>query len=71
MSLEVFGDEGNVPSTWEDTAMRQEFDRVVAAWAKWRRDFKHEVPGPDHEEAIQAVEDALDNLSDGMSGRLD
>ena len=29
MSLETFGDEGNVAERWEDTAMRQEWDVLL------------------------------------------
>lgn len=43
MSLEVFGDEGDVPTRWEDTAMRQEFDEVVNRWTAWRRKFQNDT----------------------------
>lgn len=70
MSLEAWGDEGNVAERWEDTAMRQEFDVIRARYNKWIMDFKHEAGSPELEKLIENAEDAFDKLALSMEGRL-
>lgn len=70
MSLEAWGDEGNVPSRREETAMRQEFDAICFKWSEWRRRFKDEIDGDDLERALNAVSDALEEAGLGMEGPL-
>jgi hypothetical protein len=70
MSLEVFGDEGNVPHTWEDTAMRQEFDEVLNRFRIWRRDFIDEFPSSDFAQAVQKAYDGVSDLTELMTGEL-
>ena len=71
MSLEAWGDEGNVATCWEDTAMRQDFDRVSHAFLLWKRNFRNEFPGPEFEAAIDAIDTALDEAVELMSGKND
>ncbi len=70
MSLKAWGDEGNVPSRWEETAMRQEFDAICFKWSECRRRFKDEIDGPDLERVLNAVSDALEEAGLGMEGPL-
>jgi len=70
MSREAWGDEGEVPSKWEDTAMRQEFDALVFKWSEWRRCFAKEVTGEAMEKALDAVREALDEAQEHMVGPL-
>lgn len=69
MSREAWGDEGNVPERWEDTAMRQEFDAICFKWSEWRRRFKDQIEA-DQEPALNAVSDALEEAGLSMEGAL-
>lgn len=70
MSLEVFGDEGDVPHRGEETAMYQELLAVRERWSRWLYSFRKELPGPDHETQAEIVSDALDEMIESLSGPL-
>lgn len=70
MSREAWGDDGDPPTCWEETAMRQEFDGVDLAFGRWAVKYEDEVGSPDLAAAIQAVRDAFENLGEGMVGKL-
>jgi hypothetical protein len=71
MSLEAWGSGDDGPSRWEDTAMRQDFDKVVAAYAKWQATYQSDMPGPEFTTAALEAEAKLDELSLMMEGRIE
>lgn len=70
MSRGAWGDEGNVATRWEDTAMRDEFDTARNRFNKWIMDYKSEAGSPELEALIEAAETALDSLALFMEGEL-
>ena len=70
MSLDAWGDEGGVPTTWEDTAMKQEWNRVTSAFRKWRNRYEREFPNADFDTVCRMIESHMDDLDDAMSGDL-
>ena len=70
MSLEVFGDEGLPALTWDETAMRQEFDVIRNRFNKWIVDFKKEATSPELASMIEIAETTMDKLANSMEGAL-
>lgn len=70
MSLGAWGDEGNVPTDWSETAMRHDFDAMQRAFLDWVRTYKDEFPYPEFEQIVEAVETQFDDLSEAMTGEL-
>ena len=70
MSLEVFGDEGDVPSHWDETAMRQEFDAIKFRWSEWQRTHRAEWPNDEFAKLMEVVDEALDEIGFQMEGLL-
>ena len=69
MSREAWGDEGNVAERWEDTAMRQEWDRLRARFNDWHVSFSKEF-SPEHDSLVSVIECAMDCLELAMEGQL-
>jgi hypothetical protein len=69
MSREAWGDEGNVAELWEDTAMRQEWDRLRKRFNDWQATF-HKDFDPEHDSLVRVIECAMDRLELAMEGRL-
>ena len=65
MSLEAWGDEGNVPSHGRETAAFQELSAIRDRLHKWTCDFKSEL-NPDEQdksaEALERIDDTLELL---------
>ena len=60
-----------MPTRWEDTAMRQEFDLVRNRFDRWAAEHNPAVSDDDDVSvAIKEATAALDRLGDVMSGRL-
>ncbi len=70
MSREAWGDEGTVPSRWEETAMRQEFDEIRWKYRKWWSDYRKEAPGPELEKQMEALADCFEDTQLMMEGPL-
>lgn len=70
MSREAWGDEGNVPINWVDTAMRHEFDAARSRFDKWFLDFKDEIPSPELRDQISKLVVAFDETALLMEGDL-
>jgi hypothetical protein len=71
MSLEAWGDEGNIPSRWEDTAMRQEWDAMRVKFRKWVQNFHQDFANDETTELVGTIEGLMDRLEDEqMSGEL-
>lgn len=68
MSLEAFGDEGNVPHRGEETQMYHDLLAVRERWSKWCREWRKELPGSDHELQADKVSDALDEMIESLEG---
>jgi hypothetical protein len=72
ISLEAWGNEGNVPAAWEDTAMRADFDRIVNSFRVWRAWYAIDMPNDEAKAAAKAVLAAMDSLADDhMTGRFE
>ena len=56
MSLEAWGDEGNVPQHGRDTAAFQELSAIRDRLHKWTCDFKGELEPGEFEKAAEALE---------------
>jgi len=65
MSLEAWGDEGNIPSHGRDTDAFRELNEIRDRLHKWARDFKSEL-GPDEVdksgEALERIDEVLEIL---------
>ena len=65
MSLEAWGDEGNVPQHGRDTAAFQELSTIRDRLHKWTCDFKSEL-NPDEQEkvaeALESIDETLELL---------
>lgn len=71
MSLEAFGDEGNVATHWEDTLIRSELDKVVERFDKWRNDYKDEMPSEDFSGTVDEINWAFDVLTRALTGKIE
>lgn len=68
MSLEAWGDEGNVPQRAEDCAMYQEFVAILGKLQRWERLYKSEdIPeiGKFYE-ILNAMDDYTDILKEHL-----
>lgn len=70
MSLEAWGDEGDIAERGEDTQMYHDLLVVMEKWSAWRRQWKDEIPGPDHEKLADAVSEALGEFQESLCGKL-
>lgn len=70
MSLEAWGDEGSGTDHWEETAVAQDFVKVREAFYKWVREHKPSEISPDHEALVRQIGDAMDDLSEGFTGKI-
>lgn len=71
MSREAWGDEGNVCNDWEETAIHQELDDVIARFEKWNRVHDGEMPNPEFVDGVCRIRDELDALREAISGKID
>jgi len=70
MSLEAWGDEGNVPTRWEDTAIKQEFEAIRSQLLKWSADNRKEFPNDEVKELADQMIRTADIISDFLSGPI-
>lgn len=70
MSLEAFGDEGNIALRGEDTQMYHDLLIVIEKWSAWRRQWNKDLPGPDHEAQADKVSEELDEMQESLCGKL-
>lgn len=71
MSWEAWDSGDDPPDRWEDTAIRHDFDKVMAAFKKWQATYQSEIPGPEFTTAALTAEAALDELGLMMEGKID
>jgi hypothetical protein len=71
MSREAWGDEGLLPQSWAETAMRQDFDVARNKFNRWIVDFKSEARSPDMAAMIEVAELTLDKLAEMMEGNFE
>lgn len=65
MSLEAWGDEGNVPENGRDTAMYQDLIAVRTRFEKWMKDRKNDPLGsPEQEAFAERIDVAVNELLD-------
>ena len=67
MSLEAWGDEGDVPTNGKDTAIYQELAPIYSAYCKWLIKYGKEFAGPDEEKLAGEVDQKLCQLSDWLA----
>jgi len=71
MSLEAWGDEGDVPQRAEDTAMLQEFRDVLAKYKRWRQRFESDAPSDVILGGMKSLADTLDHFDDLLKEALE
>jgi hypothetical protein len=62
MSLDAWGDEGDVPSNGQDTMIWQELIKIRDKYHAWTVEFKHEYAGPEMQQKASETMDAIDEL---------
>ena len=67
MSLEVFGDEGNVPANGEDTAVYQELASIYDKYAKWLIKYGKHFTGPEEEKLAGEIDQMMCKLCDDLA----
>jgi hypothetical protein len=70
MSLEIFGDEGDVPECAEDTAMYQELLAVHGRLYQWKTNFDSEIPNEEVRLQIDQCFEQVDALRDLLKEAL-
>lgn len=70
MSWEAWGSD-DPPNRWEDTAICQDFQKILAAYRKWLATYRSEMPGPEFDVATEEVDKKLDEISLMMEGQID
>lgn len=68
--MTLSGDEGNVASHWEETALRSELDRAIGYFDKWCDDFDDEMPNSEFRDTVASVEELLDALQEMLTGKI-
>lgn len=69
MSLEAWGDEGDVPQHGRDTAAFQELSVLRTRLHKWTCDFKSELNPDEFEKAAEALE-RIDDVIEMLDVKL-
>ena len=67
MSLEAWGDEGDVPSGFRDTQIYQELCALQSALYRFYERNKSDIPNEDFSDAFKRADDAIQD----MIGQLD
>lgn len=67
MSLEAWGDEGDVPERGTDTAIFQELYAVYEKYGKWLKKFGKDFAGPEEEKLAGEIDQKLCKLCDDLA----
>lgn len=64
MSLEAWGDEGNVPQSAEDTAVYQEWLAILERTRKWKKSHEADVSSDTLLGAMHSIVNQMDAIAD-------
>lgn len=67
MSLEAFGDEGNVPANGKDTAIYQELAVIYGSFSEWWIKNKRYFSGPNDEQLALQIDRLMSKLCDELA----
>lgn len=70
MSREAWGDEGDVPERWEDTAIYQDFHAFRNKFLTWRQSHALYFPNDEFSAAVEDLDAAMDKVTAMMEGPI-